>query len=309
MEANDGADVSERAREFAADRENGAAALEAALAADADGEPWSFDDVALDSGTFGELVSRGIVTKVDGEYRLADPAAVRRALEGDDPDSEESTRDEGGVLAGVDVPGAGAGSRHRPRRAGRAGFDSDARDRPRARVRRGRANRAHLRRRPPGRVVVLPGNDPYRYRYWLEKLVTSDLQPWNPGIRRDAERGRGQRRVLLLARVARLGAAGELRRGGVDGPHVVSGRRGDAHRARRLCAHDAVDRRLPHGIGVDTMLALIPIHTTYTALGFGDHHALDYLLLTLVAGSLVLVVDRDPEVRIGGACFRRVGSA
>jgi hypothetical protein len=38
---------------------------------------WTFDEVSVDSGRFGELVSRGIVESTDGAYRLADPEAVR----------------------------------------------------------------------------------------------------------------------------------------------------------------------------------------------------------------------------------------
>ncbi|WP_049941207.1 hypothetical protein [Halorhabdus utahensis] len=50
------------------------------LDVDAAEKTWTFDDVPFDSGTFGELVSRGVVEKRDGEYALADRAAVKRAL-------------------------------------------------------------------------------------------------------------------------------------------------------------------------------------------------------------------------------------
>jgi|AntRauMinimDraft_4_1070384.scaffolds.fasta_scaffold00232_21 dolichyl-diphosphooligosaccharide--protein glycosyltransferase len=301
MEANDGADVSERAREFAADRENGAAALEAALAADADGEPWSFDDVALDSGTFGELVSRGIVTKVDGEYRLADPAAVRRALEGDDPDSEESTRDEGGVLAGVDVPGAEQGvDTVRAALVALVSIRTLVIGLALAFVGAVRTVLIYGDVHRDG-VVVLPGNDPYRYRYWLEKLVTSDLQPWNPGDlgAMPSEVAGNDVFYYWLAWLASalLGNSVEAVSTVLTWYPVVAAML-TALAVYALTMRLTGDFRM--GIASILMLALIPIHTTYTALGFGDHHALDYLLLTLVAGSLVLVVDRDPEVRIGG---------
>ncbi|MFC7041717.1 hypothetical protein [Halonotius sp. GCM10025705] len=41
--------------------------------------PWTFDDVPLDSGLFGEVVAAGIVDSIDDTYRLRDPDAVRAA--------------------------------------------------------------------------------------------------------------------------------------------------------------------------------------------------------------------------------------
>lgn len=50
------------------------------LELDSKHETWTFDDTELDSGQFGELVSRGIVDKSNGEYHLANPASVRQSL-------------------------------------------------------------------------------------------------------------------------------------------------------------------------------------------------------------------------------------
>ncbi|MFC6764079.1 hypothetical protein [Natrinema soli] len=54
----------------------------------------------LDSGTFGELVSRGVVTKVDGAYRVADPAAVESVVTGEE---FEERPDDGGFELEVDL--------------------------------------------------------------------------------------------------------------------------------------------------------------------------------------------------------------
>ncbi|MFO7926354.1 MAG: laminin G, partial [Natronomonas sp.] len=70
-------------------------ALEALLDIDRERKTWTFDDIPLDSGTFGELVGEGVVEKVDGEYRLADPEAVERALGGETVEADDS--------GGVDV--------------------------------------------------------------------------------------------------------------------------------------------------------------------------------------------------------------
>ena len=69
-------------------------AIEAALAADEAHGTWTFDDLDTDSGSFGELVSQGVVEKADGEYRVADPAATRAALDGE-------TATDGGAVAGL----------------------------------------------------------------------------------------------------------------------------------------------------------------------------------------------------------------
>jgi hypothetical protein len=53
--------------------------LATVLAVDEQAETWTFDDLEIDSGRFGELVSRGIVTAAGDGYRLADPEAVRGA--------------------------------------------------------------------------------------------------------------------------------------------------------------------------------------------------------------------------------------
>jgi dolichyl-diphosphooligosaccharide--protein glycosyltransferase len=58
-------------------------ALEAIRDVDREQETWTFDDIPVDSGAFGELVSEGVVESVDEEYRLADPEAVDRALDGE----------------------------------------------------------------------------------------------------------------------------------------------------------------------------------------------------------------------------------
>lgn len=55
-------------------------AIEAVLETD---PPWTFHDIDVDSGRFGELVARGVVEETDGGYRMADRDAAERALAGD----------------------------------------------------------------------------------------------------------------------------------------------------------------------------------------------------------------------------------
>jgi dolichyl-diphosphooligosaccharide--protein glycosyltransferase len=63
-------------------------ALEAVQAAEM---PWTFEDVDVDSGRFGELVSRDLVQSVEQGYRLANPEAVERALTGEVPSDATRT--------------------------------------------------------------------------------------------------------------------------------------------------------------------------------------------------------------------------
>ena len=57
-------------RELLAERPDLEPAVKAVLAADA---PWTFHDVDVDSGAFGELVASGVVERTDDGYRVADP--------------------------------------------------------------------------------------------------------------------------------------------------------------------------------------------------------------------------------------------
>ena len=92
-------------------------ALRDVLAVDERRDGWTFDDVPVDSGTFGELVSRGVVESDGNEYRLADPAAVRAALDGEDAPASggdtgpsASSADESGFPSGLDVDASALGS-------------------------------------------------------------------------------------------------------------------------------------------------------------------------------------------------------
>src|SRR6056297_2054577 len=87
------ADDLETVQEFLDERSDGETVLEAVLAVDADHGTWTFDDVNLDSGTFGELVSRGIVTKVDGAYQVAAPAVVESVLTGEELEKPTNDND------------------------------------------------------------------------------------------------------------------------------------------------------------------------------------------------------------------------
>lgn len=56
-------------------------------------EPWTFDDIPLDSGEFGEIVSHGLVQEVDDGYELANPQAIEETLTGEPAETEPAPTD------------------------------------------------------------------------------------------------------------------------------------------------------------------------------------------------------------------------
>jgi len=306
--------LSQATREFLEDHPDGEEQIKSLLEVDAAQETWVFDDVPLDSGVFGEVVSRGIVENVDGEYRIADRAAVYEAVHGERPEQMTDTAER---PAQDDVSGD----------TGDGGGDDviaavSATVRSMSSVQRGLLALAllligvvrsafHYGDVFRGGVVVLVGNDPYRRRYWVEYLVGSDLQPWNPLDLGSLPSVVTNTDVLFYWLAWTAAALGGNTTGAVSFvlvwyPVLTAMATGLAVYA--LAMRLTGDYRI--GVASVCLLAVIPIHASYTALGFGDHHALDYLLLTLIAGSLVLIVDSDPTVRVGSRKFaaERVGA-
>ena len=76
--------VEDATTEFLASYPDSEAALANLVEVDSVESTWTFNDIELDSGRFGELVSREIAVKADnGEYQLQDRAAVAQALRGE----------------------------------------------------------------------------------------------------------------------------------------------------------------------------------------------------------------------------------
>lgn len=137
------------------------APLQRLLEIDADQETWTFGDVPVDSGAFGELVARDIVEGVNDEYRLNDPAAVRAVLDGEwdgDHDSESAASSRPDVIPAIrNADWVLIGGL-----VGALGFVV---------LMRTVFSWAAVYRE--GHIVLM-GNDPYFYRYWLDRLVHLD---------------------------------------------------------------------------------------------------------------------------------------
>ena len=272
---------------FLEENANGEDVLETLLDADSTHETWEFDDVALDSGTFGEVVSRGIVEKSDGAYHLANSDAVRAVLS--DEQREQQTTEQGDSF---DFEGIRETARS---------FVS---------VRTGLLSLILLTIALVRMVfhyqgvfrdgrVVLAGNDPYRRRYWLERLVESDLQPWNPldlASMPEFVTTTDTFFYWLMWLFSALFGNSVESVGLVLAWYPVVAAMLTGLVVYLLALRLTGDYRV--GIASAFMLAIIPIHASYTGLGMGDHHPLDYLLLTMVIGLLVVIVDEKETVSI-----------
>ncbi|MFC5279740.1 hypothetical protein ACFPM1_13375 [Halorubrum rubrum] len=307
------ADPHAAARELLEERPAVESALEAVLAADESG-PWAFDDVDVDSGTFGELVSRGIVERDGDEYQVADRDAVRAALDGEtDPSGGSGVGNaagSGGLTDAVTgLGGAGDGTIRGALRGWRAAIHRDL---------LGGLFASFLfllafRVVTVGSVfrggrVVLPGNDPYHYLYWVERLAEADPDRFAFEAIAGVLGGRVNGEPLAYT----LGWwMTEFLGGGAEG-------------AAAIVAWIPVIAALVVGLGVYliavwttnderiavasvVVLALLPGHALYSGIGFFDHHAIDYVWLTLsIVG--VTWLARDHETRDPGARLDHLAS-
>ncbi len=256
-------------------------AIEAALAADEAHGTWTFDDLDTDSGSFGELVSQGVVEKADGEYRVADPAATRAALDGE-------TATDGGAVAGLsDID-----------------FDLSL---PSVDARVALALTGALALVVAFRLttwnsifrggdIVLTGNDPYFYRYWVEQVAaaggTLDFSGLStlPG----SVTGGEPLLVTVLWFFTGLLGGGTAASGTVLGWYPVVAAVIVGLLTYLFARELTDDRRV--AIAAVAMLAVLPVHVQRSGLGYGDHHAFDYIWLMLTATAVVMLA-RQPPVR------------
>ncbi|TQQ83377.1 hypothetical protein EGH24_00845 [Halonotius terrestris] len=274
-------DVASATAELLADRPELEDALRSILAIDDDG-PWTFDDVPLDSGAFGEIVSTGIVESVgDDTYRLRDPTAVRAVLDGASTDSgtdepQSQSFDLGAVRHRLRTPdpvvtGVLAGLLlfvvvMRTAFSWSAVFRSEH--------------------------VVLLGNDPYFYRFWLDELTR------RPATLGSLPAGMRSHDVFMIASLW----VGTLLLGGTQQavstvltwyPVLAAVTVGGL--LYWIATVSFGDRRV--GFAAVAIYAVTPILAYRSALGFGDHHAFDYLLVTITVAGLVALVSESAAWR------------
>jgi len=268
-------DVREATDDLLAEKPDLESDLRELLAVDERADGWTFDDVPFDSGTFGELVSRNIVVKEDGEYEVVDPDAVRASLDGDDKpdDGDESavlafsslslpsvSRETAGVLGGALLFVA----------AMRAYFVG------------------HVFR-PDG--VLLSSNDPYYYRYWVDQLSIEAVGIFDFSVLSDLPGAVANGEPLMVATLwwvtNALGGADAS--GAVLAWYPVLSALVIGVLVYAIAVRVTGDRRV--GIASVLLLGVIPAFAYRTGLGFSDHHAFDYPWLALTALALVELAD------------------
>lgn len=242
------------------------------LSVDERADGWTFDDVPLDSGTFGELVSRDIVSKDGGgEYELTNRRAVRASLDGESPvetDTERTTPNfslptisrEAGLALG-----------------GALAFLAVMRAYIYPNVFRGDGG------------VLLSSNDPYYYRYWVDQLAIEATGVFDLSVLSGLPGAVSKGEPLTIATlwwVTNLLGGADASGAVLAWYPVVSGLIVGVL-VYLLATKVTDDRRI--GIASVLLLATIPGFAYKTGLGFADHHAFDYPWLALTALALVLV--------------------
>ncbi|WP_227379420.1 LamG-like jellyroll fold domain-containing protein [Haladaptatus halobius] len=248
------------------------AALREILAIDERRERWSPEDVSVDAALFQELVSEGVVVRNGDGARVTDSAAIRRVLDSNYAPNETSAnrwmRISGRVLALFAISGALAlviGVRvafihHMVFRNG---------------------------------DVVLAGNDPYYYRYWVEQLTASH-PTFN--VRALAHLPSSLKNHDVLTVVTMWAAVSAVGGSPQSVGEVLAWFPVVAALVSAILVYaltvEVTDARWA-GIAAVTLLAITPVHAFRTALGFADHHAFDYAWLALTVLSVVLLATES----------------
>ncbi|WP_135806376.1 STT3 domain-containing protein [Halorussus marinus] len=268
-------DVREATDDLLAEKPELESDLRELLAVDERADGWTFDDVPFDSGTFGELVSRDIVTKAGGEYEVVDPDAVRASLDGDDEpdDGDQLSRSAFSSLWLPSVSRETAGAL-----AGALLFVA--------------AMRAYFVGhvfRPDG--VLLSSNDPYYYRYWVDQLSAEAVGIFDFSVLSDLPGAVANGEPLMVATLwwvtNALGGADAS--GAVLAWYPVLSALVVGVLVYAIAVRVTGDRRV--GIASVLLLGVIPAFAYRTGLGFSDHHAFDYPWLALTALALVELAD------------------
>ncbi len=265
-----------RVEDLLADRPDFDDALDDIHEVDANHETWTFDDIPVDSGTFGQLVSEGVVKKADGEYRLANPDAVRAALSGESAPADipiDSTDDTELSLELPTVDWRGVGLL-----VAALAFVVAVRLVPFGSVFR-------------DGVVVLSGNDPYFYLYRVEQTLadgTIGVLPIG-----EVPEGISHGEPFLVASLTWLSGFFGGDTALTLALYPVLSALASALFLYVIAMRVTRDRRV--ALSTLALYAVTPAHAFRTSLGYADHHAFDYLWLTLTALALVVLLTGERD--------------
>lgn len=238
---------------------------------------WTFDDTSLDSGRFGELVSREFVESADEGYRFADRETVEAVLGGDSgatttPTSTVNTPSLNLSIPDIDARLVGAF-------AGVLALVVAIRSMYYPSVFR-------------GDHVVSPANDPYFYRYYQERLLEHGTGPTDLGMFAtvgEETRIRPLSHWLNWWFTEALGGTADAA-GTVAAFQPIVASVLLAVVIYALVVTLTADHRI--ALTAVVLFAMSPILVVYSSLGFLEHRPYQYLWLGLIAFALVwLAVD------------------
>jgi len=251
---------------------------------DAESSGWTFQDTSLDSGRFGDLVSREIAEKGGGgDYHLVDREAVQTVLDGETVSGED-------VVTAETDSGGGSETTSESESVSIPSIDIDSRIAGSlvavlAVVAVARAFIFNSVFRDG--LVVSPANDPYFYRYYQQQLLDQSAGVTDLGVVTDipsSAAGRPLTHTLNWWFAELLGGTTSTAGTVAAWIPIVS--------AIILCVLVYLltvmltdDPRI--GLVAGLLLALTPVHATYTRLAFLEHRSYQYVWLAILALALV----------------------
>ena len=260
--------VEQATRSFLDDHPDQEDTLAALLEHEQRHDSWAFDDAPVDSGQFGELVSRSFVEKTDGgDYRFADRASVEAILDGEEPDPE--TADSSTAAFSFDVSVPAVDTRTFAALLGALAVVIAARS-------------LFFRSVFREGYVVSPANDPYFYRYWQAELLEHSGGPTDLGMLAtvgELTRIRPLSHALNWWFADLFGSASLV---AAFQPIVASVLLALA--IYGLAQTLTADHRI--AVGSVLLFALTPVLVVYTGLGFLEHRPYQYLWVGVMAFSL-----------------------
>jgi len=284
--------------------------LRAVLDVDDENEAWTFDDLPIDSGAFGELVSRGLVERTDDgdAYHLTDSDAVRAALDRNGPTDGATATDDATADDDATAPFSSPSTTD-------LSLDTSAITDRFAAVDRQTVSavaaallavvlaRAYVYGAVfRGGDVVLSANDPYYYRYWVEQALSESNGAFDVSALGTISGAVQTGEPLLVATLwffSSLFGGDATAAGWVLAWYPVIAGVVTAFLVYLLAMRVTDDRRI--ALAATVLLAVTPAHAMRTSLGFADHHAFDYVWLMVTAHALVrLDADADGRLRDPG---------
>ncbi|WP_435156831.1 LamG-like jellyroll fold domain-containing protein [Haladaptatus sp. DFWS20] len=266
-------ELDEKVESFLVKNPQRVSTLREIMATDERCDCWTMEDVSVDSEAVTELVNAGIVVRSDDGLKIADRSAVHRVIES--KRVCEASNSHHTVLP--------------PQLRGRVLVLF--------------ALVSALALMVGVRVifiqslvfrngdVILASNDPYFYRYWVERLTTGPIA-FDLGSLSHLPETVENHDVLLLVTlwgIASLAGGTPEMIGVILAWYPIIAALICAILVYLLTVRLTDDRRV--GVAAVTLLAITPIYATRTALGFADHNAFDNIWLVLTVFSIVVLTD------------------